>query len=31
MHLINRSFPDLTGPAGVYDIDAVSIVNPACP
>jgi hypothetical protein len=23
--------PDLTGPAGVYDLDAVSIVHPACP
>ncbi len=23
--------PDLTGTAGVYDLDAVSIVHPACP
>jgi hypothetical protein len=23
--------PDLTGMAGVYDLDAVAIVHPACP
>jgi hypothetical protein len=23
--------PDLTGTNGVYDLDAVSIVNPLCP
>ncbi len=23
--------PDLTGPAGVYDLDAVAIVHPLCP